>query len=58
MEERQKNNEGLRSLAGSGQNENQVKMSEALEKVAGEVGIESVTAIALAWIMAKGLPYH
>ncbi len=57
MEERRKNNEGLRSMMGSGeQNEQEVKMSEALEKVAKEHGIESVTAIALAYVMAKA-PY-
>ena len=56
MEERKKNNEGLRSLAGPGQNEQESKMSEALENVAKEHGIESVTAIALAYVMAKA-PY-
>lgn len=57
IEERKKNNEGLRSMMGSGeQNEQEVKMSAALEKVAGEHGIESVTAIALAYVMAKA-PY-
>ncbi len=56
MEERKKNNEGLRSLAGAGQSENEAKMSEALEKVAGEHGLESPTAIALAYVMAKA-PY-
>ncbi|KAK5175654.1 putative aryl-alcohol dehydrogenase aad14 [Saxophila tyrrhenica] len=56
MEERKKNNEGLRNLTGPGQSEQEAKMSEALEKVAGEHGIESVTAIALAYVMAKA-PY-
>ena len=56
MEERKKNNEGLRSLAGPGQNEQESKMSEALENVAKEHGIESVTAVALAYVMAKA-PY-
>lgn len=56
MEERKKNNESLRSLAGAGQSEQEAKMSEALEKVASEHGIESPTAIALAYVMAKA-PY-
>ena len=56
MEERKKNNEGLRNLLGSGQTEEDVKVSEALENVAKEHGIESVTAVALAYVMAKA-PY-
>jgi len=40
-------------LRGKEQTEDQVKMSEALAKVAAEHGIESVTAIALAYVMAK-----
>jgi aryl-alcohol dehydrogenase-like predicted oxidoreductase len=55
MEERKKNNEGLRSMMGNpDQTEQEIKMSEALEKVAGEHGIESVTAVA--YVMAKA-PY-
>lgn len=53
MEERKKNNEGLRSIMGPGQSEDEAKMSEALSKVAAEHGIESVTAIALAYVMSK-----
>lgn len=54
MEERKKNSEKLRSMLGSGgQTENEIKMSEALSKVASEHGIESVTAIALAFVMSK-----
>lgn len=54
MEERQKNKEGLRSIMGAGeQTEDEVKISEALSKVASEHGIESVTAVALAWILSK-----
>ena len=53
LEEREKNQEELRSFFGKGQSEDEVKMSEALEKVAGEHGIESVTAIALAYLLAK-----
>ena len=37
-------------------NENEIKVSAALEKVADEIGIESVTAVALAWVMSK-YPY-
>lgn len=37
-------------------NENEIKVSAALEKVADEMGIESVTAVALAWCMSK-YPY-
>ncbi|KAJ7476894.1 arylalcohol dehydrogenase [Mycena galericulata] len=37
-------------------NENEKKMSRALEKVAGEVGTKSVTAVAIAYIMQK-VPY-
>lgn len=54
MEERKKSNEGLRKIMGSGgQSEDEIKMSEALSKVAGEHGIESVTAVALAYVMSK-----
>lgn len=53
MEERKRNNEGLRNLLASGQTEDDVKVSEALENVAKEHNIESVTAIALAYVMAK-----
>lgn len=54
LEERRKKGEGLRSMMGSGeQTEDEVKMSEALEKVASEHGIESVTAVALAYVMNK-----
>ena len=54
VEERKKKGEGLRSMLGSGeQTEEEVRMSEALAKVAEEHGIESVTAIALAYVMAK-----
>ncbi len=53
LDERKKNNEGLRSVMGAGQSEDEVKMSEALCKVAEEHGIESPTAIALAYVMSK-----
>lgn len=54
MDERKKNKEGLRSMMGNGeQTEDEVKISEALSKVASEHGIESVTAVALAYVMQK-----
>jgi aryl-alcohol dehydrogenase-like predicted oxidoreductase len=53
LEERKKKGEGLRSLRGAEQSEDEVKMSEALAKVATEHGIESITAIAIAYVMAK-----
>ena len=56
LEERKANNEALRNFFGTGQTENEVKMSEALEIVAAEHGIESVTAIALAYLTSKA-PY-
>jgi len=57
MEERKKAGEGLRSLMGNGgQTEDEVKISEALSKVASEHGVESVTTIALAYVLHKA-PY-
>jgi aryl-alcohol dehydrogenase-like predicted oxidoreductase len=54
LEERKKNGENLRSMMGSGeQDEQQIKVSEALTKVAEEHGLESPTTIALAYVMAK-----
>ncbi|KAF2427693.1 aryl-alcohol dehydrogenase AAD14 [Tothia fuscella] len=54
IEARKKQNEGLRSIMGSGeQTEDEEKMSAALEKVASEHGVESVTTIALAYVMQK-----
>ncbi|OHF00970.1 aryl-alcohol dehydrogenase AAD14 [Colletotrichum orchidophilum] len=54
LEERKKAGEGLRSFISTGeQTEMEVRMSEALEKVAGEHGTESVTAIALAYVRSK-----
>ncbi|KAK8194197.1 putative aryl-alcohol dehydrogenase aad14 [Zalaria obscura] len=53
LEERKKNNEGLRSIFGSEQTKDEVKMSEALAQVASEHGIESVTTIALAYVLSK-----
>ncbi|KAF2145399.1 uncharacterized protein K452DRAFT_119511 [Aplosporella prunicola CBS 121167] len=56
IEERKKRGEGLRSMGGSEQTEDEVRISEALGKVAEEHGVESVTAVALAYVMAKA-PY-
>ncbi|KAK1995418.1 aldo/keto reductase [Colletotrichum falcatum] len=54
IEERKKAGEGLRSFVSSGQQtEMEIRISEALEKVAGEHGVESVTAIALAYVRCK-----
>lgn len=54
MEERKKSGEGLRSFAGiSERTEEEIKMSEALSKVAEEHGTESVTAIAIAYVRSK-----
>ncbi|KAI9281735.1 putative aryl-alcohol dehydrogenase Aad14 [Umbelopsis sp. AD052] len=53
IEERKKNGEGLRSFFGAEQTEAEIKMSEALEKVAAEHNIKSITAIALAYVMSK-----
>ena len=55
LEERKSRGEGLRPMASpSGeQSEAEVAYSEVLYKVAQEHGIESVTAIALAYVMSK-----
>ncbi|KAL4864069.1 hypothetical protein BDV12DRAFT_176656 [Aspergillus spectabilis] len=54
LEERKKKGEKLRSMMGDGeQTDDEVRMSEALAKVAEEHGIGSVTAIALAYVMSK-----
>ncbi|KAL2217441.1 putative aryl-alcohol dehydrogenase Aad14 [Thermoascus aurantiacus ATCC 26904] len=54
IEERKKKGEGLRKMFGpEEQTEEEIKVSEALAKVAAEHGIESVTAIAIAYVMAK-----
>jgi len=56
LEERKKNNEGLRSFFGDKQTEAEAKVSAALEKIANEHGLESPTAVALAYVMSK-YPY-
>lgn len=53
IEERKKKGEALRSLRGAEQTEDEKRVSEALGRVAAEHGIESVTAVALAYVMAK-----
>lgn len=53
LEERKKNNEPLRSISGPDQTPEEERMSEALSKVAAQHGIESVTAVAIAYVMAK-----
>jgi aryl-alcohol dehydrogenase-like predicted oxidoreductase len=53
IEERNSRGEGLRSIVSSEQSEEEAVMSAALEKVANEHGIKSLTAVALAYVMAK-----
>lgn len=54
LEERKKAGEGLRSMIGAGdQTPQQEKVSAALEKVAGEHGIESLSSVALAYVIQK-----
>ncbi|KAK3359056.1 aryl-alcohol dehydrogenase [Lasiosphaeria hispida] len=56
IEERKAKGEGLRALiSGVDQTEDEAKTSEALYKVAQEHGIESVTAVALAYVMSKSV---
>lgn len=51
--ERKKNGEKLRSLLDDGQTDEEKRISQALSTVAAEHGIESVTAIALAYVLCK-----
>ncbi|KAJ5177654.1 uncharacterized protein N7500_000353 [Penicillium coprophilum] len=53
VERRKAQGEGLRSMLNSEQSEEEAAMSAALEKVAKEHGIKSLTAVALAYVMAK-----
>ena len=53
LEERKQNNEPLRSISGPDQTPEEERMSESLSKVAAQHGIESVTAVAIAYVMAK-----
>ncbi|KAG9837395.1 aryl-alcohol dehydrogenase AAD14, partial [Aureobasidium melanogenum] len=53
IEERKKNNEGIRSMMGGPeQTEDEAKMSAALEEVANEHNV-TITAVALAYVMSK-----
>lgn len=53
LKKRKEAGENLRSAMGSGQSADEFKASEALAQVASEHGIESVTAIAVAYVMSK-----
>ncbi|KAF2723356.1 Aldo/keto reductase [Polychaeton citri CBS 116435] len=53
LEERKKNNEGLRSMFSGEQSDAESRISDALEKVAEEHGVNSITAVALAYVMSK-----
>ncbi|KZL63589.1 aryl-alcohol dehydrogenase aad14 [Colletotrichum incanum] len=53
LEERRKAGEGLRSMFGPDQTDDQLKASEILEQVAKEHGTESIQQIALAYVMQK-----
>ncbi|CUS23792.1 LAQU0S12e00122g1_1 [Lachancea quebecensis] len=54
LEQKKKNGENLRSFAGPAeQTVDEIKVSEALEKVAKEHHTESITAIALAYVRSK-----
>ncbi|KAJ5496549.1 hypothetical protein N7463_008536 [Penicillium fimorum] len=53
IEKRKARGEGLRSILSAEQSEEEAAMSAALEKVAKEHGIKSLTAVALAYVMAK-----
>jgi aryl-alcohol dehydrogenase-like predicted oxidoreductase len=53
IEERKARGEGLRSILSSDQSEEEAAMSTALEKVASEHGIKSLTAVALAYVLAE-----
>ncbi|KAK0209894.1 NADP-dependent oxidoreductase domain-containing protein [Armillaria fumosa] len=59
-EERRQSGEKGRAPAGMGigweRNENEKKISSALEKVAGEVGVKNIRSVALAYVMQK-TPY-
>jgi len=55
LERRKAAGEGLRAFAGRPpyQTEEEIKVSEALAEVASEHGIDSVTSVALAYVMSK-----
>ncbi|OQD63891.1 hypothetical protein PENPOL_c008G07183 [Penicillium polonicum] len=53
IEERKRTGEGLRSVMGAEQTEEERSISEALATVAAEHGVESITTIALAYVLCK-----
>lgn len=53
IEQRKAQGEGLRSILSPDQSEEEAAMSAALERVAKEHGTKSLTAVALAYVMAK-----
>lgn len=53
IQQREARGERLRSILSSEQSEAEAAMSQALERVAHQHGIESLTAVALAYVMAK-----
>ncbi|KAJ5213867.1 Aldo/keto reductase [Penicillium cf. viridicatum] len=53
LEERKRTGEGLRSVMGAEQTEEERSISEALATVAAEHGVESITTIALAYVLCK-----
>lgn len=53
IKQRKARGEGLRSILSPDQSEEEAAMSAALERVANEHGIKSLTAVALAYVMAK-----
>jgi aryl-alcohol dehydrogenase-like predicted oxidoreductase len=53
IQERKARGESLRSAFGEEQSEEQSKMSDALEKVAEEHGIDSIQSIAIAYVLQK-----
>ncbi|KAL8280227.1 hypothetical protein RQP46_007341 [Phenoliferia psychrophenolica] len=58
IEKRKAAGDGLRSMFGGDQSEVAAKISAGLSKVAGELGIKSITAVALAYVMQKdSVPY-
>ncbi|KJK68709.1 Aldo/keto reductase family protein [Aspergillus parasiticus SU-1] len=56
LEARKVAGEGLRAIGPATQSEDEARMSEALAKVAAEHGVDSVTTIALAYVLSKA-PY-
>ncbi|KAK0635977.1 aryl-alcohol dehydrogenase AAD14 [Bombardia bombarda] len=57
VEEREKSGETLRPYGGGRRTEEEVKVAEALERVARQHGVESTTQIALAYVRRKAADY-